>query len=318
MSKPWPGDGANAERMAAIFRMVSEIRRKNFSYRIQGHFHGDELDAVIGGLNILADELEATTNAGTMSSKVNFIVDAAYNIQVANPGVTRYLGYAADELENRPLISLLAAESAELWRATIVSLIETEKERHCSVMLTFVQKTGREMRVFSHLYWIMESEAEHARLWLIGTPRYSSIRIGENSRLQGALQRQEGTTGKSFFTISEYRQWAPFTNSDVKRMFQLRDHIIENLDAPLALNDLAFMVGMNKIKLQQVFRKIFATNVFTFVAHERLEQAKTYLLETNMPLKVIAYKIGYSQLRFARLFEKEVGMPPGEYRNTIQ
>lgn len=55
------------ERMEKIFRLILEYSKRNFGARETASEKGDELDAVIIGLNTLGEELAGSQNEKTAS-----------------------------------------------------------------------------------------------------------------------------------------------------------------------------------------------------------------------------------------------------------
>lgn len=54
-----------------------------------------------------------------------------------------------------------------------------------------------------------------------------------------------------------------------------------------------------------------------YVIHLRINQAKQWLLESDEKMYSIALKLGYQdEIYFSKLFKKNVGMTPAEYRNS--
>jgi AraC family transcriptional regulator len=49
----------------------------------------------------------------------------------------------------------------------------------------------------------------------------------------------------------------------------------------------------------------------------QITKAKTYLLETNLPLKEIAYRLGFSSAaNFSSAFRLATGSSPGQFRSN--
>jgi transcriptional regulator GlxA family with amidase domain len=76
----------------------------------------------------------------------------------------------------------------------------------------------------------------------------------------------------------------------VRRAGQL---IEQNLSDPLGLGELAETVGLSQRRLTQGFREQFGSTIFGYLRETRLRTARRLLGETDMPLKQIAFLIGY-------------------------
>lgn len=103
-----------------------------------------------------------------------------------------------------------------------------------------------------------------------------------------------------------------------KLVFRAREILIQNLEEPPSLLELARKVGLNEYKLKVGFREIFGTTVFGCLRHERLEHARQLLEEGTKSVTEVAYSVGYSSLsHFAKAFARHFGIKPGSYLTEI-
>jgi AraC-like DNA-binding protein len=107
----------------------------------------------------------------------------------------------------------------------------------------------------------------------------------------------------------------PLQADVVDRIHHAREIILQRLDNPLSLNELARRVGLNECTLKRGFRYCFGTTVFGYLRHHKLEQARELLETGDMKITEIAQAIGYtSRSPFAAAFRKQFGMNPKEYQ----
>jgi superfamily I DNA/RNA helicase len=60
-------------------------------------------------------------------------------------------------------------------------------------------------------------------------------------------------------------------------------------------------------------------SIYNFLANQRLDQAYQGLLETDIPMKILAHKIGYSHVNhFITAFKNKFGVTPGSIRRQIK
>ena len=71
------------------------------------------------------------------------------------------------------------------------------------------------------------------------------------------------------------------TNYDKECIMFVRECLLNKLDAPPSLSELARMAGINEYKLKRGFKEMFGTTVFSYLADARLEIAKNELLQQN-------------------------------------
>ncbi len=101
------------------------------------------------------------------------------------------------------------------------------------------------------------------------------------------------------------------TEYDKERIVYAREYLVQHLDMPPSLGDLARVAGINEYKLKRGFKEMFGNTVFGYLAETRLELAKTDLLEKKKSAGEIAFELGYSSVQhFSTAFKKKFGVPP--------
>ncbi len=98
-----------------------------------------------------------------------------------------------------------------------------------------------------------------------------------------------------------------------------KEYILKNLDAKLTLGEIAWYAGKGEEHLARVFKRETGQSVFDYVREMRVNQAKTYLLDSSLSLTRIAGLCGFSSLSFfSRTFSELVGISPSAYRQHIE
>lgn len=101
-------------------------------------------------------------------------------------------------------------------------------------------------------------------------------------------------------------------------MFYLRNKIYAAPDEISDINGLAEMAGMSRSGFQHLYKKLFGVSVISDVIESRLNRAKRLLRSTDLSIKDISEKCGYSnEYSFMRQFKAKLFMTPTEYRNRI-
>jgi AraC-like DNA-binding protein len=86
-------------------------------------------------------------------------------------------------------------------------------------------------------------------------------------------------------------------------------------DANLSIESLALTCGLSIRHFARAFRQSFGVPFYRHLMNLRVSRAKQLLLETDLPLKAIAARIGYAdQTTFTECFTREAGSPPGRFR----
>lgn len=94
-----------------------------------------------------------------------------------------------------------------------------------------------------------------------------------------------------------------------------REYVLNHLEMPPSLSELAKIVGINEYKLKRGFKEVYQNTVFGYLSDARLEIAKNHLLANAMPISEIASDLGYSSVQhFSNAFKKKFGIPPSRLR----
>lgn len=104
---------------------------------------------------------------------------------------------------------------------------------------------------------------------------------------------------------------------DVAKIRQLCEQLRTNLDAEHRLCDLARTVGMSVSTLKSKFAAVTGQPVFQFLRDQRLDRARTGLLDEGWTVSKAAYYVGYRHpTNFATAYRKRFGMAPTVSRNA--
>ncbi|MBW4514833.1 MAG: AraC family transcriptional regulator [Timaviella obliquedivisa GSE-PSE-MK23-08B] len=101
---------------------------------------------------------------------------------------------------------------------------------------------------------------------------------------------------------------------DVDRIHHAKAILLQNLNNPPSLTQLARQVGLNECTLKRGFRQVFGTTAFGYLHHYRLEQARQLLTTGEMTVAEVARSIGFARNYFTKAFCQKFGCTPGAYR----
>lgn len=105
------------------------------------------------------------------------------------------------------------------------------------------------------------------------------------------------------------------TDYDKEQILYAREYLVQHIETPPSLSELARIAGLNEYKLKRGFREQFKTTVFGYLAEKRLELARDYLSDHNKSVTEIADSLGYSSIQhFSYAFKRKFGRPPREAR----
>ncbi len=92
----------------------------------------------------------------------------------------------------------------------------------------------------------------------------------------------------------------------------------ERLDSGLTTKEMAGICKRSPEHLARSFKRYLQTTPSSWLNDQKLKRACLLLEHSNTPVLDIALSLGYGNLNyFYKLFSKQYGMPPGEYRKSL-
>ncbi len=117
----------------------------------------------------------------------------------------------------------------------------------------------------------------------------------------------------------EYKLSEPeIVDHDKEMMEKLMAYLEKHInDSEMCIEDMASAVAMNRTTLFNKVKSITGMSPVDFVRHLRMQRAMELVAHSKESFTEIAYSIGFTDSRyFSRVFKKETGMTPSEYRKA--
>lgn len=100
-----------------------------------------------------------------------------------------------------------------------------------------------------------------------------------------------------------------------ERIVAVFDAVLEALEQPWRLDDLAGIAGISAEHLRRSCRKAFGRTPMQQVTHLRIQHAAHRLITTNDSVDQIAHEVGYENpFAFSNTFKRMTGMRPSQFR----
>lgn len=136
-------------------------------------------------------------------------------------------------------------------------------------------------------------------------------------KFDNSMQIKEAAKAHLLLVIKHLGEWR--SNGIRALLLQAKDYMDKNFYKAISLEEVADHIGISSYYLSKLFKERFQVTFIDYLTKTRLEKAKEHLLDPNVPLKEIALNIGYKDPNyFSRVFKKETGMSPSEYRLKYQ
>jgi AraC-like DNA-binding protein len=140
--------------------------------------------------------------------------------------------------------------------------------------------------------------------------RYNALTLGQKMRLRGTMLM----LFSRFMQRATPRVWTS-NERMTKVLAYIQNHLYDNIDVDV----LAGIACVNKCYFIRLFKRELGQSPLRYINQKKTEKAQLLLLTADIPVKEVAYELGFFDLSyFIRLFKKNVGMTPQEYRASMR
>lgn len=119
---------------------------------------------------------------------------------------------------------------------------------------------------------------------------------------------------------TKYKSW---DNKDAMlasdRLRRIREMVYASDDRIPTAGEIADQCKLSLGYLRRAFREMTGQTLHEFLEEARITTARQLLRETNLPLKIISHRVGYSHhSAFTFAFRHRMGVPPKDYRRDAR
>lgn len=118
--------------------------------------------------------------------------------------------------------------------------------------------------------------------------------------------------------LRKYSETIQFNNYDLGNDFSLIIQYIQNNYKNLTLNTLAEHFHYTESHLSRLIKKNIGLKFTTLITNLKMEDAKNYLINTDLPIEKISEFVGYNSVEhFSRTFKKHFNKSPQQFRKSF-
>lgn len=104
---------------------------------------------------------------------------------------------------------------------------------------------------------------------------------------------------------------------DIQTIYRVKEQMLEHLETPPIINELAVSANMSSSKLKRLFKQIFGNSIFNYYQGFRMKEAARLLKEEKLSVSDVGYQLGFTNLsHFSRVFKGHTGINPKQYSRT--
>lgn len=277
--------------------MLFEMATGNFTLKLQEDTENTPLNELTIMLNTVAEKMELLSSQldyinphyrYQSLTQATIILDQNCTIKSFSEQVPLLLEYSADKLLEFSFHEILSKHSIPLWEV-IIAEVSANKTANATVQFLFI------------------TQSQHL------VPSYCTVSklLYSNSIIISSI-----TTILQDFLPATASPKNETNQPDAVLIQNVHTYILKNLENPLpSTNELSKMFNVNEFKLKDTFRHFFHTSIYQFYTEERLKKAYLLILQTNIPLKEIAFISGYNNyINFYKAFKKRFNYSPSELK----
>jgi two-component system response regulator YesN len=201
-----------------------------------------------------------------------------------------------------------AYKNGSSWQDMLTRFFDNVKE---SLVNRDDLSTLSHFLVYSFHKEMMELPTAYREVW-----KTISSELGDAVHTSDTIEELENTLKLSLIDFEN--QLSEFKNQKTNYMLiqEVKAYIGQHYhNESLSLNHISETFNISTTYFSRLFKEETGETFVSFLIQVRLEQAKHLLLETTLSVQDIAIRVGYLHpFSFIRVFKKEIGMTPGDYR----
>jgi len=106
----------------------------------------------------------------------------------------------------------------------------------------------------------------------------------------------------------------PLNSRDIQTIYKVKEQMLEHLETPPVIKELAVHAGMSPTKLKRLFSQVFGNSIFNYYQGFRIKEAARLLKEEKLSVSDTGYRLGFTNLsHFSRIFYEHIGIKPKKY-----
>lgn len=143
------------------------------------------------------------------------------------------------------------------------------------------------------------------------------VSLEKNAHVEGIRYRQQMLFQELLLLLNASREAKP-PQPGVEVADRAASYLREHYKEPITAHDLSRELNFHPVYIARCMNRQFGVPPMVYLLHYRLEQARLLLLQTDLPIHLIAEESGFRQAAyFTACFRRWGGLTPREYRQLF-
>ena len=243
-----------------------------------------------------------------INSQSSLLLDARENNVLRESGIFCPT-QRSDKLHMEKLLDTVQLRRWETLLAEGVgSAVQEEALRYLDSLVEAGEMDQRALRSFWIQFQQIAFNAARA-IKLHSQALLDAIEMGDKAKSLQEIQTALSAIAECFPKAGQ------FAGGEKKLVEQVRKYVEENLDQTLSVNDVAAALFMNADYISRVFKNETGTPLKEYIIQRKMESARLLLITTELPVSVIASKLGYDNFSyFSQVYRRCMGITPSDER----
>ncbi|MGX7668866.1 helix-turn-helix domain-containing protein [Flavobacterium pedocola] len=288
---------SNQDRIKNIYQMLFEMASGNFNYRLQVSNYDDSLLQIALVLNSVAMELpDAIIASGHVKphysyqnlAQVIILLDLKSTVTSYNNEALKIIGDNMVQPIKINFREMLNPQSRQVWD-NIKKEVEINQNYHTTVQLIFQTKNKKVVPIFCTI---------------------SRILYNDSIIITSVTTILEDLYSEITFPVKKILP----KKTDAAIMQDVYDYILNHLEEPQpTIKEFSILFCISEYQLKTAFKRYFNISIYNLYTEERLKRGHQLIQQTTIPLKEIAYMIGFNDyVIFSKAFKRIYGYSPSE------
>jgi AraC-like DNA-binding protein len=202
-------------------------------------------------------------------------------------------------------------------------------EPHTAIVVWFSRKWALQLAELCPEYSVVRRLLQSASTGLAFTPEIATHMAGRiphllseapQMRLHAALDLLVRIAGEQATNLSKNAMTVPASiDSEPTQLTRMLNHLHKRFQESVSIHTLCRVGNISERSLHRLFVKHTGASVSEYLCKLRIGRACMRLAETDLPVSMIAFEVGLSNLaNFNRQFRRVRGMTPSAYRRCFR